>query len=64
GNATEAEFHFKQAIKIDPNIWEPHFNLAYMAARAGKISKAKILYQEALRRNAPANADLEQLLDY
>ena len=60
GRGPEAKIHFEQAISIDPNIWEPHFNLAYMAARSGKNDQAKILYQEALRRGAPARPDFEQ----
>lgn len=62
GNLMDAEVHFKEACMIDPSMWEPHYNLAFLCSLNGRKTQGKIHYQEALRRGAPANLKLEEKL--
>ncbi|MFT6180214.1 MAG: Flp pilus assembly protein TadD [Akkermansiaceae bacterium] len=61
-NATEAEFHFKEAISQDPTLFEPYFNLSIISFSKGQKDKAKEYYRDYLRRGGPANPTHEERL--
>ena len=52
---TDAEFHFKEAIAQNPNLYEPYFNLSIIYRSQGKKDLAKQFYTDYLRRGGPAN---------
>ena len=63
GDYQNAEYHFKEAITLDPTLHEPHKNLAVLRYREKKLTEAKVHYRDALRLGAPADPALEEALD-
>lgn len=61
-NATDAEFHFKEAISQDPTLFEPYFNLSIISFTKNQKDKAKEYYRDYLRRGGPANPTHEERL--
>ncbi len=58
----DAEFHFKEAMAQDPNLWEPYLNLAILYLNQGKLKEAREYYTESLRKGAPARPTLAEKL--
>ena len=44
----EAEFHFRQLVKADPNDWAAHNNLGVCLEAEGKYDEALLEYEAAL----------------
>lgn len=55
----EAEFRFKQAIKLEPNNAEYLNNLAIICEILGKVDEARNYYKEALKI-APKNKKIKE----
>jgi len=58
----DAEFHFKEAIAQDPNLFEPYLNLSILYLGRGKTEQARDYYTESLRKGAPARPTLAEKL--
>ncbi len=61
GNATLAIRFYRQAMVADPAWWKPHYDLAVMALRQGKVVAASDQLRSALNRN-PTSAQAWLLL--
>ena len=48
---SEAVAALREAIRLAPGNWQPHFRLAHILAQAGNFTEAAPEYQEALRLN-------------
>ena len=48
GVTKEAEFHFRQLIKLNPDDWIAHNNLAVCLEKEGKFKEAQVEYEIAL----------------
>jgi Tfp pilus assembly protein PilF len=59
-----AEREFKTALAIDPAYGEAHFNLAvlYITWDPPQWDKARVEYDEALKKGVKPDANLEKLL--
>lgn len=53
----QAVEHFQAALRIDPNLWEAHYNLAIVARRAGRLDEAITSLLEA-KRIDPASREV------
>ena len=62
GRITEAEKFFQTAIKLDPTLTEPFYNLAVLRSREGKKKEALELYRRAIQNGAQPDLDFEQSL--
>ena len=49
GRIDEAEACCRDAIRIQPDAAEAHFNLAFLLSESGRYTEAGVSYQEALR---------------
>ena len=58
----DAEFHFREAIAQDPNLFEPYVNLAIIYLQQGKMELARENYTEYLRKGGPARPTLAEKL--
>ncbi len=58
----EAEHHFKEAIRIDPTLTEPYYNLAVIYERRGNKEEALRFYREALKNGADLDLEFEKKL--
>jgi tetratricopeptide (TPR) repeat protein len=52
-----AREHFEEAIRLDPQLWEAHYNLGVLLRRAGELRDAAAAF-EAARAIQPANGDV------
>jgi len=59
----DAEFHFKEAMAQDPNLFEPYVNLSMLYLGQGELEQARDYYTEGLRRGAPASPTLAEKLE-
>lgn len=48
----EALASLREAIRLNPTDWQPHYRLAHFLARQGDSSEAAAEYREALRLNS------------
>ncbi len=62
GSNRDAEFHFREASRQNPNLIEPYLNLSIILLEQGQKKEAKTLYQDYLRRGGPARPVLEEKL--
>lgn len=62
GRVADAEKFFLEAIKIDPTLTEPHYNLAVLRLREGKKQEALEFYRKALQNGAKPDPRLEREL--
>jgi cytochrome c-type biogenesis protein CcmH/NrfG/uncharacterized coiled-coil DUF342 family protein len=60
GEIAAAEKNFEAAIRLDPTLTEPFFNLAILKAREGNKNKALELYRKALENGAQPDLDFEK----
>ena len=51
GNLTEAEFHYREAIRLKPDMEDAHYDYGNMLVKAGRIGEAVAQYQQALQLN-------------
>ena len=51
GKPEEAEAHYAEALRLDPNFALTHNNLGMALAKRGKLEEAEAYYAEALRLN-------------
>jgi tetratricopeptide (TPR) repeat protein len=58
----EAEVHFKTAIRIDPTLAQPYYNLAVIYLDKGDKQEALKYYREALKRGADPDLKFEASL--
>lgn len=56
GNMADAEQFWERAIKLNPSISEPYFNLGLLHAGLGRKDKAEGCYRNAIKAN-PENLD-------
>ncbi len=57
-----AEHHFKEAIRIDPTLTEPYYNLAKIYQLRGSKLEALKYYRQALENGADLDLELERKL--
>ena len=62
GQEEDAEKQFKSAIAYDDANPLPHFNLAYLYAKQGKLKQGLACYRDAMERGAAPDLDLEKQL--
>lgn len=60
GELATAEKNFNEAIRMDPTLTEPFYNLAILRAREGKKEEARKLYDKALENGAQPDLDFQQ----
>jgi tetratricopeptide (TPR) repeat protein len=56
--------HFQQAVKINPDYWEAHFNVATSCLQQGRLSDAQSEFETVLRLRPdfpPAKAALDEI---
>jgi tetratricopeptide (TPR) repeat protein len=61
GKYEEAEFHYKESLRINPEYADAHYNYGNLIEEMGKYEEAEFHYKESLRLNpefARANANL------
>jgi len=58
----EAEVHFKTAIRLDPTLAQPYYNLAVIYLDKGDKQEALKYYREALKRGADPDLKFEASL--
>ena len=59
GNYEKAVGHFENALKIQPESPEAHFNLAWTYSRLGRTARARKSYDAAIRCGGLPDSDLE-----
>jgi tetratricopeptide (TPR) repeat protein len=62
GKITEAINHYQEALRLNANNPEAHFNLAFALLRANQKAEAAAHLAEGLRLN-PNNADARRQLE-
>ena len=62
GRVAEAEGSFLEAIRLDPTLTEPFYNLAVLRSREGKKKEALKLYRRAIQNGAQPDMSFEQSL--
>lgn len=60
GEIPAAVENFEAAIRLDPTLTEPFYNLAILKAREGRKKEALELYRKALENGAQPDLDLEK----
>ena len=55
----EAERHFQEAIRLDPTLTEPFYNLAVIRAEQGRREEALEFYRTAIENGAPPDVAFE-----
>jgi len=63
GDLKGAKFHFQEAIVQDSTLYEPYFNLSFIAHAEGRKDEAKKYYTDYLRRNGPADPNHEKAIN-
>lgn len=58
----EAEHHFKEAIRIDPTLTQPYYNLAKIYEQKGDKQEALKFYREALKNGGDLDLEFESRL--
>lgn len=48
GRLAESEKHLRRAVELEPGLWEPHFELAKVLHREGKLEPARRAVEAAL----------------
>lgn len=61
GRIDEAEKHFREAIRLNPNYGNPFFCLGVVMQSRGKIKEAKAYFRQALKRD-PTMAEAYNIL--
>lgn len=59
GNYEKAVIHFENALKIQPESPDAHFNLAWTYSRLGRTAQARKSYDAAIRSGGLPDSDLE-----
>ena len=59
GNYEKAVGHFENALKIQPESPDAHFNLAWTYSRLGRTAQARKSYDAAIRSGGLPDSDLE-----
>lgn len=59
GNYEKAVVHFENALKIQPESPDAHFNLAWTYSRLGRTAQARKSYDAAIRCGGLPDSDLE-----
>jgi tetratricopeptide (TPR) repeat protein len=49
GKVREAIAHYEEALRIDPDLVEAHYNLGVALEKAGRVPEAMQHYQQALK---------------